>query len=367
MDLRRPWCDEGDVATPWAVEIFERKYARNDYPLSALWEMGVTDLRIPISDILDPRVSKRVKELGGQGHRFTIVMFGFPNEQRREALAEHEAVIRAIEVVGLFSQWPGMIRPLAELRGNSPFEIYLNAVRPEVEGWTTHHGLHVELVNEIEWVLNQPDLTGSVDGFVFGVRPDVPPLNGYAEVQRCLSGTDYKFLLHVPCVGMDRTSAPTDEASRQHELARVAEAQLLARASPDTPVVIDNFVELDRGYFNCRGLVDKLYNPNDGSRIVTALNSLLPGRIGNLTGYESDGGRVLQAECDDARFALVTAHNASPSTRQCDRLPDAMADGKCIMIELINGEETDTSLRKVITDRAGADASQSPVLLLLDT
>ncbi|MCP4379531.1 MAG: hypothetical protein GY794_25585, partial [bacterium] len=106
MDLRRPWCDEGDVATPWAVEIFERKYARNDYPLSALWEMGVTDLRIPISDILDPRVSKRVKELGGQGHRFTIVMFGFPNEQRREALAEHEAVIRAIEVVGLFSQWP---------------------------------------------------------------------------------------------------------------------------------------------------------------------------------------------------------------------------------------------------------------------
>ncbi len=40
-------------------------------------------------------------------------MFGFPNEQRREALAEHEAVIKAIEVVGLFSQWSGMIRPLA--------------------------------------------------------------------------------------------------------------------------------------------------------------------------------------------------------------------------------------------------------------
>ncbi len=367
MDLRRPWCDEGDVATPWAVEIFERKYARNDYPLSALWEMGVTDLRIPISDILDPRVSKRVKELGGLGHRFTVVMFGFPNQQRREALAENEAVIKAIEVVGLFSQWPGMMQSLAELRGNSRFEIYLNAVRPEVEGWTTHHGLHPELEDEIEWVLNQSDLVDSVDGFVFGVRFDVPPFDGYTEVRHCLSGSDYKFLLHAPCVGLDRTSAPTDEASRQHELARVTEALLLARAHPDTPVVIDNFVELDRGYFNCRGLVDKLYNPNDGSRVITALSSLLPRRIDNLTGYNSDGGRVLLAEYGESRLALITAHNASPSPRQCDQLTDAIADGKSTMIELVNGKQTDTSLRKVITNRAGTDTPQPPVLLLLET
>ena len=367
MDLRRPWCDEGDVATPWAVEIFERKYARNDYPLSALWEMGVTDLRIPVSDILDPRVSQRVKELGGQGHRFTIVMFGLPDEQRREALAQHEAVISAIEVVGLFSQWPEMIRPLAELRAKSRFEIYLNPVRPEVEGWTTHHGLHVESVDEIEWVLDQSGLTDAVDGFVFGVRPDMPPCDGYAGVRRCLSGTGYKFLLHVPCVGLDRTSAPTDEASRQHELARVAEAMLLARAHPDTATVIDNFVEMDRGYFNCRGLVDRLYNPNDGSRIVTALNSMLPGRIASLAAYEFDGERILLGECEDARLALITAHYASASSRQYARLTDAMADAKATVIELVNGKETPASLRKVIANRASADGPQPPVLLFLET
>ena len=116
MDLRMPWCDEADIPTPWGVEIFERKHVRNDYPLSALWEMGITDLRIPISDILNPRVSNRVKELSALEHRFTVVMFGMPNEERRAALAEHSAGIKAIEVVALFSQWQDLFAPLKELR-----------------------------------------------------------------------------------------------------------------------------------------------------------------------------------------------------------------------------------------------------------
>jgi 3',5'-cyclic AMP phosphodiesterase CpdA len=366
MDLRRPWCDEGDVATPWAVEIFERKYARNDYPLSALWEMGITDLRIPISDILDPRVSKRVKELSGLGHRFTVVMFGLPNEERRAALAEHKAGIKAVEVVALFSQWPDMIRPLSELRASSKFEIYLNPVRTEVQGWTTHHGLHADLMDEVEWVLEQSELEDAVDGFVFGIRSDMPPCDGYTELRRCLSGTSYKALLHVPCVGFDRTSAPTDEASRQHELARVAEAMLLARMHPDVSVVIDNFVELDRGYFNCRGLVDRLYNPNDGGRIVTVLNSLLPRQLGNLTIQETMGGRVLMAECDDSKLALVTARCASTIIEKSDLIPGEIAGQKGRLIELVNGKETAATLREVIACRASADAPQSPVLLLLE-
>lgn len=116
MDLRMPWCDEADVATPWAVEIFERKHVRNDYPLSALWEMGITNFRIPISDILDARVSRRVTELTGLGHRFTVVMFGMPNEERCAALLKHADGIKAIEVVALFSEWQKMIEPLTELR-----------------------------------------------------------------------------------------------------------------------------------------------------------------------------------------------------------------------------------------------------------
>ncbi len=365
MDLRRPWCGEGDVATPWAVEIFERKIIRNDYPLSALWEMGITDMRIPISDILEPRVSKRVAELTGLGHRFTVVMFGPPNEERRTALTEHKAGIKAIEVVGLFSQWPDMIGALTDLRATSAFDIYLNPVRPEVQGWTTHHGMHVDLTDEIEWVLGQPELKNAVDGFVFGIRSDMSPCEGYAAVQNYLEGTEYKPLLHVPCVGFDRTGAPVDEASRQQELARVAEAMLLARAHPDTTIVIDNFVELDRGYFNCRGLVDRLYNPRDGSRIVTSLNSLLPRQLRNLREQVTTGGRVLTAECDIGIVVLISANSLPTSTTINDHFPDEIGDTKGTSVDLLKGDEVEVSLHELIERRAEEEMPQPPMLLFL--
>ena len=164
MDLRMPWCDEADISTPWGVEIFERKLVRNDYPLSALWEMGIKNFRISISDLMDARVSKRVAELIGLGHKFNVVMFGVPNEDRRAALASHGSGIKAIEVVAQFSEWQELIEPLAKLRKLSEFQIYLNPVRPEVQGWTTHHGLHTDLAEEIDWVLSLPDLNRAVDG-----------------------------------------------------------------------------------------------------------------------------------------------------------------------------------------------------------
>ncbi len=366
LDLRMPWCDEVDIPSAWGVEIFERKHVRNDYPIAALWEMGVTDLRIPISDLLSPRVSSRVKQLSALGHRFTVVMFGPPNEARRAALADHSAGIKAIEVVALFEQWQEFAAPLNELRQGSDFEVYLHAVRPEVEGWTTHHGMHADLTDEVDWVLIQSDLTDAVDGFVFGIRRDMSPIDGYAAVRQCLSSTNYKALLHVPCVDMFWVAASNDEVAEKDELARVAEATLLARANPDMSIVIDNFVELDRGYCSCWGLVDRLYNPKDGSRVVTILNTLLPQRLQILTSQETTGGRVLSAECGDGMALLISPHSSPAANELNDHFPDEIANKQGTLIGLVNGKEMGTNLREVIAKRAGAETTQSPALLLLN-
>ncbi len=366
MDLRMPWCDQADIATPWAVEIFERKLVRNDYPLSALWEMGINNFRISISDILDERVSRRIAELIGLGHKFTVVMFGMPGEERLDALASHGSGITAIEVVALFSQWPAMIEPLARLRQQSDYQIFLNPVRPEVTGWTTHHGLHTDHTEEIDWVLGQTALKQAVDGFVFGVRQNVCPTDGFNAVQDCLSGTDYKLMLHVPCVGLDRTSAPADEASRVHELTRTAEAALLARVNPDIAIVIDNFVELDRGYFNCRGLVDRFYNPKDGSRIVTALDSLLPRQLKNLTSPQTSVGRVLCAESDSGMVLLIFANNETASAEFDSHLFETISDQQGKAVDLVSGTELVTSYRALMTIITEEEKPQSPMLLTLN-
>ncbi|MCP4200128.1 MAG: hypothetical protein GY762_23545 [Proteobacteria bacterium] len=366
VDLRIPWCDEVDIPSAWGLEIFERKHVRNDYPLAALWEMGIKDCRIPISDILDARVSNRVKELMALGHRFTVVMFGLPNEKRRAALADHADGIKAIEVVALFEQWPEFAAPLKKLRQGSDFEVYLHAVRPEVEGWTTHHGMHADLTDEVDWVLSQTDLRDAVDGFVFGIRRDMSPNDGYAAVRRCLSGTSYKALLHVPCVELFWAAAPNDEVAEKDELARVAEATLLARANPDLSVVIDNFVELDRGYCSCCGLVDRLYNPKDGSRVVTILSTLLPPHLRDLTSQETTGGRILSAEHDDG-MALLILPNSCPAPHEfSNQLPDGIADRQGTLVDLVGGAEMITTLREAIAMRAGKEAPQSPAILLLN-
>ena len=366
VDLRIPWCDEVDIPTPWGLEIFERKHVRNDYPLAALWEMGIRDLRIPISDLLNPRVSDRVKRLSALGHRFTVVMFGLPNEERRAALADHSAGIKAIEVVALFGQWLEFASLLRELRQGSDFEIYLHAVRPEVEGWTMHHGMHADLTDEVDWVLSQANLTKAVDGFVFGVRRDVSPYDGYTAIRRSLSGTNYKPLLHVPCVDMCWAMASNDEEAEKDELARVAEATLIARANPELSIVIDNFVELDRGYCSCRGLVDRLYNPKAGSQVVRTLNTLLPQQPRNLTALSATGGRILSAECDDGLVLLISGNSSPVSGELNDHFPDEIANKEGTLIDLVTGRKADTNLCKVNVKRAEGGKSQSPALLLLN-
>ncbi|MCP5089996.1 MAG: hypothetical protein GY949_03635, partial [Gammaproteobacteria bacterium] len=177
----------------------------------------------------------------------------------------------------------------------------------------------------------------------------------------------YKALLHVPCVDMFWAAESNHEVAQKDELARVAAAVLLARANPALAVVIDDFVDLDRGYCSCSGLVDRLYNPKDGSRVATILNTLLPQQLRDLASQQTTGGRVLSAECDDGMALLISPNSCPTSSEFSDHFPDGVADRQGISIDLVGGTEMATTLREVIANRAGAEGPQLPVLLLLET
>ena len=254
---------------------------------------------------------------------------------------------------------------MKKLRQGSDFEIYLHAVRPEVQGWTSTHGMHVDLTDEVDWVLSQADLKDAVDGFIFGSKRDMSPLDGYTAARQCLAGTNYKPLLHVPSVGMFWSLADNDEAGENEELARVAEAIMVARANPDISVVIDNFVEIDRGYCSCLGLVDRLYNPKNGSRLVTSLNTLLPQRLSDLKSMQTSGGRVLSAEGDDGMVLLILPNEPQTADSFTDNLPNDISDRQGVLVNLTDGEKTNTCLADVIEARAKEKTTRPPELFLL--
>jgi hypothetical protein len=57
---------------------FVRKWIRNDYPILALWEAGIKALRVPITDLRDSQLQKRMQELVCNGHKFFIYSVGPP-------------------------------------------------------------------------------------------------------------------------------------------------------------------------------------------------------------------------------------------------------------------------------------------------
>ncbi|MEE4208300.1 MAG: metallophosphoesterase, partial [Parvularcula sp.] len=72
VDMRHAWAERMAVAPSGAVDEFRRKSARNDYPVMALWEMGLAGMRVPVQDLLDADVRRRMGLMRDVGHRFHV-------------------------------------------------------------------------------------------------------------------------------------------------------------------------------------------------------------------------------------------------------------------------------------------------------
>jgi len=361
LDLRVPWCERHDVASPWGAEIFERKRVRSDYPLSALWEMGIQDLRIPVSDIEDPETAARVRDLATLGHRFTVVMFGMPDADRQAVLEQNVTAIHCLEIVEIQHLIGAQCGELAAMRDRIGRPIYLNHAHTEVQGYTSSYGLRPAHQGDRDWLVDQAALRGAVDGFVIGASNDTHPLDALRAAQDIAVASQTRFALHIQTVGMYRTTAPSDQAAQCHELNRVAEAAMMARAHPDIPILLDNFVQLERGYFHCFGLVDRLYNPQAGSRILTTLDSVLPDRLPALAAYRSDGLRILAAHGDSvSAVILILPDTGHVPASDAQDLPTEHADLIGQFLDLASGAEHRGRLRDFLTDTA--KATRPPVL-----
>ena len=88
VDMRHPWAEEMEIAASGAVDEFERKLARNDYPVLALWEMGLRRMRVPIQDLLNDKTRARMRVLRAVGHLFHVYCYGLPSDAARTRLAD---------------------------------------------------------------------------------------------------------------------------------------------------------------------------------------------------------------------------------------------------------------------------------------
>jgi len=288
IDMRHPWAEIAELPYSGALDEFLRKKVRNDYPLLALWEMGVKRLRVPWHDLTEQRTRERMVGLKKMGHLFHLFIYDLPTPQLLEALRHHRELLESIEIIIPWRRAPLYMEQLIQIRKQLNLPIYLSKLRSSADivkegGRFKHfikHGFRVDERNLLEDFLRLEGATAAVDGFVFRIDRNAEP---FVDISAAANMTNKLGIGSQFQVTLANENPALAENNDQINANRVAEALAVALALPQTIVILDTFADMDRGYFPRTGLVDRRYNPRLAANVFRNLNSLLGPHSKNIT------------------------------------------------------------------------------------
>jgi predicted phosphodiesterase len=300
VDLRFPWAEVTEMPYSGALDEFCRKKARNDYPLMALWEMGLQKLRVPSDDLLDGSTRERMYALKASGHEFTVFNYGLPQGRLMEILAKDNTLVSVLEVILPWHEAERSIHHFRQLKKDLSVPVYFSKVwssnDAERDGSAfkhfINHGFNVEEVDTIEAFLNLPGAPEVADGFVFRVGRNGSPWEKIQSAQKLAASCGVKAAVYVRLAHENPAQSENDDPANAN---RVAETISVALGLGDVEVFLDTFADHDRGYFPRTGLVDRRYNPRAAGFVFRYLHSALAPSCHDLSlgrAYKISGGRL---------------------------------------------------------------------------
>ncbi len=305
FDMRQDWMETVEVPPSGGLDEFGRKRARNDYPLLGLWEMGIRNLRIPLSDLATPERRDRLRALAEHGFAYTLFTFGLPDPRARALIEKNADLLSAWEAGFDMAAAECSLPEIAATAAAAGVPLYLSRLRGHDEiraeaGRYYHfinHGFDASDRARIEALLALPAVAESLAGLVFHLPPDAP----VCETLDCIDTLAGDFGLgasvHLRTAGLN----PAQAERNDHRIAcRMAEALFAAKTLGNVRVFADTLVDHDRGYFVRHGAFDRLCNPRLAARVVRHLNSVLehfPDCFGGSAVAEaiSAGGRIVKS------------------------------------------------------------------------
>ncbi len=311
VDLRHPWAELVEIAATGGVQEFERKTARNDYPLLALWEMGVRRLRVPLQDFLDPRVRHRMRLLREMGHEFHVYCFDVPTGAARETLVREGSVLDSLEIVLPWSRMREALRATGALRAATGLTVHLSKLRKHEDArfdgsrfsHFINHGFVLAEASQIAELLEADSAREAFDGLVFRVPRHEAPARAIEAIRRFCAEIDRGAVAHVRIAAEDPAEAMNDDLTNA---CRIGEAVFGGLAHREVAVYLDTFMDVDRGYFPRTGVIDRRYNPRLASRVYAALHAALAGDAIGLVGEQrSEPGTILYGRTHEHELALV--------------------------------------------------------------
>ncbi len=346
FDLRHPWAELIDIAPSGALDEFRRKRVRNDYPLLALWQMGVVPVRVPVDDLGSDRVVARMGALKQMGHRFVALSQGLPAPGIRARLAGCRGLVERVEITLPMSKVDETAAEATRLREEIGVPVYLSKLRMKSdvvrEGapyfHLISHGFTVADEQELRRLLGRAGSAGRYDGIVFRIgRTELP------EPAMAAIGALCDRLQVPPSI----TLFMADDNPARHRrddldnANRIAEAVVAASALKNGELFVDTFMDMDRGHCVRNGVIDRLCNPRPALFVVRHLNALInsrPGAVALVGRGVFDGGRWIRFDHEGRSCVMLLPD------RPLDRVvvgPGEMADSTMTasnLLDLVNGE-----------------------------
>lgn len=361
FDMRQAWAEVVEIPPSGSLDEFSRKKARNDYPLMALWEMGIRKLRVPFADLARRDVRERMAALRDHGHRFTLFTLGPPEPREIDIVCRHHRLVDAWEIGFAVSNAEALARAIGGVREETGIPIYLSRLwTKEGQGagggkyhHVINHGFSVDDEESIADLRERHGLGKVMDGLVFRVACDAAPWPAVIRIGDLAARLGLGASVHLRMGASSLAEAIQDDPWAAN---RLAEAMAAAMTRPDVTVYCDTFADVDRGYFVRNGVVDRRYNPRLGFYVVRHLYGALSTGSARLAAAGQgafEGGRYVVLDGQAESHVLVLPDRESPSTGL--PLPERFDTGRRTVrwTDLASGEITEVVWRKDGKGKAG--------------
>lgn len=294
--LRHAWATS--VEMPYDnLDEFTRKFARNDYLLPALWELGIQKLRVPLSDLANTKIRKRMRALHTLGHKFTVFSIGAPSSYIREMMIRHHKLVDLWEVIVPRDQMSEAIHNIQDVKRKVAVRTALSKLDTiadqrcgSEEFQFSHfpsHGFRVVEQDFLSTCITKYDLTRVIDGVVFRLPPEMSPWEGIQAAKKLAAELGTVAVVHVQ---LPRESEGVMYIQDRKISNRVAETLATALVVKDVEVLLDTFVDHDRGYYPRYGLLDRRYNPRPSYYVFRHLHHALSQHEIKMTKIKATAG-----------------------------------------------------------------------------
>jgi 3',5'-cyclic AMP phosphodiesterase CpdA len=322
VEMRENWMSRVALPTNNSVSPFTRRWARNDWPVAALAEMGVMRLRLFLHELAKDDVVERMADLKAAGCELLAYSYGFPDDWEVRLIRDHHELlsgwelIAGVDPIGTLAR--GMEKLALELPDRSGLPCYLSEVRDVVRGQiddanvkhVANYGFQLAERAHVEELLRSAAIAATFRGLVFRLRrrgePQLDVWPSIREIGEIGAANGMRHQVHVLFSGNVTAERFVDDLKTAN---RVAEAAFAAAVAGNVDVWLDTFEDSDRGYFVRHGLVDRRYDPRLAARVLGHLNAVLAGHdfagVRESVVEEIVGGRAIRVRLGSRWLRLV--------------------------------------------------------------